>query len=139
MFNYIISYMKMSLNELRAIIRDVLLKEFNTPSGGLRKVRQGGRQQFKIGKVEDENRELSSIEANELFPGSVDAWIEIVPELWSDAPIMMDPISIRKGTLFFKEGNKLTAAFQDVPQIQLATWDEAKQDWIENDFTNQDF
>lgn len=130
--------MKLDITILRKMIKQSL-NEFHTPSGGLRRPSRSGsgKTQYHIGKVEDENRELSSFEAEELFPGSVEAWVEIVPELWPEAPIMFDPISIKRGTLFFKEGNKLTAAFQTMPQIQLATWDENKQDWIESDFTSQ--
>ena len=128
----------MHINELRNLIRKTI-SEFGGISGGLRQVRDGGKPKYKIGKVEDPNREVSFVEANDLFPGSVEAWVEIVPELWPEAPMHMDPISIKKGTLFFKEGNVLTAAFQDMPQITLATWDTNKQDWIENDFVEQGF
>jgi len=126
--------MKLTLNELRLTIHEII-SEFGGISGGLRSSQRGGKPRFNTGKVEDINREISFVEANDLFPGSVAAWVEIVPELWPEAPIMMDPISIKRATLFFKEGDKLTAAFQDMPQITLATWDSSKQDWVEQDFT----
>lgn len=127
--------MKIKINELRQIIQNVLV-EFGPISGGLRKVANNGRQQYKIGKVEDPNRELSAFEANDLFPGSVDAWCEIVPEIWPDAPLVdFDPRTIKAGSVFYKEGDKLTAAFQSMPTIKLAEYDPMKEDWIETDFT----
>jgi hypothetical protein len=126
--------MQLTLNELRSTIREII-SEFGGISGGLRSSQKGGKPRYNTGKVEELNREVSFVEANDLFPGSVEAWVEIVPELWPEAPIHMDPISIKRGTLFFKEGDKLTAAFQDMPQITLATWDPNKQDWVEQDFT----
>jgi hypothetical protein len=131
--------MKLTLNELKQEIHKII-QEFGGISGGLRSSQRGGKPKHHIGKVEDTNREVSFVEANDLFPGSVEVWVEVVPALWPEAPIHMDPISIKRGTLFFKEGDKLTAAFQDMPQITLATWDSMKQDWIENDFSeNQGF
>lgn len=132
--------MRLTATILRRMIKKTL-NEFHSPSGSLRRPasKSSGKTQYHIGKIEDQNKELSSFEAEEIFPGSVEAWVEIVPELWPNAPVMLDPISIKRGTLFFKEGNTLTAAFQSMPQIQLAKWDANKQDWIENDFTNQEF
>jgi hypothetical protein len=128
--------MKIKLNELRKIIREVLT-EFGPIRGGLRKT-SNSRQQYKIGKVEDPNRELTAFEANELFPGSVDIWCEIVPELWPDAPLVdFDPRTIKSGSVFFKEGNGLSAAFATMPELKLAEYDPVKEDWIEIDFANE--
>lgn len=126
--------MKIKLRELRSMIHNVLINEFGPIRGGLRKT--SGKPRYNTGYVEDVNRELSASEADSLFPGSVEAWCEIVPELWSEAPLAdFDPRTIRLGSVFFKEGNKLTAAFESMPTIKLAEWDSQKQDWIETDFT----
>jgi hypothetical protein len=126
----ILTVMKITIAELKKIINESL-NELGGPTGSLRKVAPGGRQQYKIGKIEDENRELSFSEAEHLFPGSTVAWAEIVPELYPEFPFH-DPLVIKRRSLFFKIGPKLTVAFADVPQIELATWDQEKQDWIEN-------
>lgn len=122
---------KIKLIELKELIKD-LLKEAAGPSGALRRVRGAGGQQYKIGKVEDENRELSSFEAEQMFPGSVVAWTEIVPELFPDYPFH-DPFSIKKHSLWFKIGNELRVAFSEMPSIELAQWKPEKDDWVELD------
>lgn len=122
--------MKITVAKLKTIIREAL----DEISGPLRQVRDGGRQQYKIGKVEDENRELSFAEAEQLYPGSTGTWAEIVPDLFPDFPFT-DPRAIKMKSLFFKIGDKLTVAFEDQPQIELATWDPERDDWIENEFS----
>lgn len=126
--------MKIKLQELKQIIHSVL-KEFGPISGGLRKA--SGKPRYHIGKIEDQNKELSAFEANELFPGAVDAWVEIVPEIWPEAPFVdFDPRTIKTGSIFYKEGNKLTASFATMPNIKLAEYDPQKEDWIETDFSS---
>lgn len=120
--------MRTTLGEVRRYISQAL-NEFGTPSGSLRKTKSGGRQ-FKIGKVEDENRELSTGEAETLFPGSTDAWAEIVPELYPDFPFD-DPRAIKHSSAWFKIGDKLRVAFKQAPQVELAVWDPERADWFE--------
>lgn len=122
--------MRVSIKQLRETIRECI-NEINGPSGGLRRVRGTGGRQYKIGRIEDENRELSFSEAEMLYPGSTDAWAEIVPEMFPDFPFH-EPIVIKKRSTFFKIGDKLTVAFSDQPQIELATWDPVREDWFEN-------
>jgi hypothetical protein len=117
--------MRIKLGVLKKLIKETL-------SGGLRKVKPG-RQQYKIGKVEDENRELSSSEAEMLFPGSTNAWAEVVPSLFPDF-LFDDPFVIKKKSVWFKEGNELKVAFEEAPQITLASWDPFRDDWIETEF-----
>lgn len=117
--------MRIKLGELKKLIKETL-------SGPLRKVK-GSSQQFKIGKVEDENRELSFSEAEMLYPSSTNAWAEIVPSLFPDFPFE-DPMVIKRKSLFFKEGPVLTVAFEEAPQITLATWDPEREDWIETEY-----
>lgn len=124
-----LSSMKISVKHLRKLIRETL-EEFGGPSGGLRRVRGGSGQQHKIGKVEEENKQLSTFEAEELFPGSTDAWTEIVPELFPDFPFD-DPMSIKKHSMWFKIGSQLRVAFEEMPQLELASWDPEREDWIE--------
>lgn len=111
---------------------EALVSEFGSPSGSLRRV-SGPSRQVKIGKIEEENKEISSFEAEELFPGSTEAWVEIVPELFPDFP-WDDPVAIKKNTLWFKLGNELRVAFDDMPQVELAAWDSNREDWIELDY-----
>lgn len=124
--------MKIKFGDLKKIIL-----EMNEISGPLRASRSGGRQQHKIGKIEDENRELSSSEAEMLFPGSTNAWAEIVPSLFPDYPFD-DPYSIKKHSTFFKIGPRLAVAFEEQPQVELATWSPERDDWIENDYSSSD-
>jgi hypothetical protein len=123
--------MKYTVKTLKEAIRDALT-ELGPIKGGLRTSQKGEkvRQQYKIGKVEDENRELSAFEAEQLFPGSTSAWVEVVPELYPDFPFN-DPFSIKKGTLWFKLGDRLRVTFQDMPQAELAEWDPEREDWFE--------
>lgn len=120
--------MKIKICELRQVIREVL-EEIGGPSGGLRRVRGPGGRQVKLGKIEEENRELSPAEADHLFPGAVEAWTEVVPDMYPDFPFH-DPFSIRKGTLWFKIGDKLKVSFKDLPQVELAVWDPVREDWF---------
>lgn len=106
--------------------------------GGLRRVRDGKKQQFNTGYVEDENKELSFFEAELAFPGSTGAWAEIVPELFPDFPFT-DPSVIKRKSLFFRIGNKLRVSFESVPQLELAEWDSKKEDWVELDVPEPDF
>lgn len=123
----LVKLMRISVGKLKQLIVEI--------SGSLRRVRGQGGQQHKIGKIEDENRELSFSEAEMLFPGSTNVWAEIVPSLFPDFPFD-DPLVIKRKSNFFKIGDKLTAAFADQPQIELATWDPVKEDWIENEFAS---
>lgn len=117
---------------LKTLINE-LLNELGPIRGGLRRYRGSeNKLQYKIGKVEDENRELSSFEAEQLFPGSTTAWVEIVPSLYPDFPFD-DPFSIKKNSAWFKIGNKLRVAFKDMPQLELAEWDPLKEDWVETE------
>lgn len=122
--------MRISIGRLKNLIAEAL-NEFG-PTGALRKA--SGNRQHKIGKIEDENRELSFSEAEQMFPGSTNAWAEIVPELFPEFPFT-DPLVIKRRSEFFKIGPKLTVAFSDQPQVELATWDPDREDWIETDFT----
>lgn len=124
--------MQTTIGKIRGLVRKTLiLTEMRGPTGNLRRVRSGG-QRHKIGKIEDENREVSFAEAEMLFPGSTNAWAEIVPELFPQFPFD-DPFSIKRNSVFFKEGDGLTVAFADHPQFNLATWDPTREDWIENE------
>lgn len=116
---------------LREHIKQIL-REMGGPKGGLRVARGQRTQQYKIGKTEDDNQELSTFEAEGLFPGSTEAWVEIVPHLFPEFPFE-DAFSIKKNTSWFKIGDELRAAFSSMPQIELATWDPHREDWIEID------
>lgn len=120
--------MRTTWGQIKQRLAEALVQEFGTPTGGLRKTKGGGRQ-FKIGKVEDENRELSTGEAEVLFPGSTDAWAEVVPDMFPEFPFS-DPRSIKNATAWFKIGPTLRTAFKEAPQIELATWDPARDDWF---------
>jgi hypothetical protein len=117
-----------SIRALRTLIREMLQEAGLT--GSLRKAK--GKPQYKIGKVDDENQELSWIEAEAAFPGSTDAWAEIVPEVYPEFPFT-EPNVIKRRTLWFRIGNKLRVAFSDMPQIELMEWDPAREDWMELD------
>lgn len=123
--------MKLSIKQLRAIVESVV-QEISGPTGKLRKPGANGRK-YKIGKIEDENRELSFSEAELLYPESTEAWAEIVPAYFPDFPFANDPLAVKRNSLFFKEGDKLTVAAAELPQITLATWDAAMKDWILQD------
>lgn len=119
--------MQLTIRQLKYLITEALVSEFNAPRGSIRKTKGSG-QQFKIGKIDDENKELSSFEADDVFPGSTDAWAEIVPELFPEFP-WTDPAVIKKKTLWFRVGKQLSVAFSDMPQVELAVWDPARDDW----------
>jgi hypothetical protein len=121
--------MKTTLGELRQVIAETLL-EFGAPKGNLRAVRGGGGRQHKIGKIEDENRELSVVEAEREFPGSTDAWAEIVPEMYPEFPFD-DPQVIKQRSAWFKIGSTLRVAFADMPQVELMQWSPERQDWFD--------
>lgn len=125
--------MQIKLGDVRRIIAEALC-EFGAPKGKLRVVRGGGGRQHKIGKIEDENRELSVVEAERMFPGSTEAWAEIVPELFPEFPFD-DPMVIKNRSAWFLIGSHLRVAFADMPQVELMQWDPERQDWfdIEND------
>lgn len=122
--------MQTTLGKLKQLIKEMVVLEAGSLSGGLRRVRDGRPQQFKIGKVEDENRELSSFEAEEMFPGATDAWAEVVPDMFPDFPFD-DPKVIKARSSWFKIGSQLRVAFSDMPQIELAYWDPDRDDWFE--------
>ena len=126
--------MRLTIGQLKKLVTEALISEFGNPSGSLRRVRGGSpnSRKVKLGKIEEENKELSSFEAEERFPGATDAWAEIVPELFPDFP-WDDAAVIKKKTLWFKLGNELRVAFDDMPQIELASWDPTREDWIELD------
>lgn len=120
--------MRVSYATLKSVISEAMLSEFG---GKIRKTKGGG-QQYKIGKVEDENRELSYNEAEHLFPGSTEAWIDIVT-MGDDFPDLkgMDPTGVKRNTLWFKIGNELRVAMNPYPQIELMRWDAEKQDFFD--------
>ena len=41
-----------------------------------------------------------------------------------------DPQVIKSRTLWFKIGSQLRVAFADMPQVELAFWDDNRQDWF---------
>ena len=114
---------------MKNVLRSFIRKIINEISGGLRLVRDK-KPQYKIGKVADDNSELTAFEAEQMFPGSTTAWTEIVPELYPDFPFN-HPIAIKRGSSRFKIGDKLRVAFKDAPRLELAEWDNDRQDWIE--------
>jgi hypothetical protein len=120
--------MRTTLGAVRRLLNEAILSEFGSPSGAIRKTKPGGRQ-FKIGKVEDENRELSTAQAESEFPGSTEAWAEVVPDWFTDFPFD-DPQVIKARSLWFKIGSQLRVAFADMPQIELASWDPQREDWF---------
>lgn len=119
--------MKTTLGKLRQAVNEALVAEFGTPSGKIRKA--SGGQQYKTGKVEDENSELSTTQAESMFPGATDAWAEVVPDMFPEFPFD-DPRVIKTRTLWFKIGPQLRAAFSDMPQVELAYWDPDRDDWF---------
>ena len=114
--------------DLRRLINEAL-NEIGSPTGGMRKARPGGRQ-FKIGKIEDENQELSTVQAESQFPGSTEAWAEVVPDMFPEFPFADDPSVIKSRSSWFKIGSELRVAFSDMPQIELARWDQTNEDWF---------
>lgn len=114
------------LKYITKFIRESVILEI---SGALRKTT--GKPQHRIGKIEDENRELSFAEAEQMFPGSTDSWVEVVPDLYPDFPFPEYPIAIKRGSSFFKIGDKLRVAFKEMPQIELAQWEPDRDDWVE--------
>lgn len=133
--------MKITLNELRQIIKKILIEARGAPVGALRPVKKGERsgsgQKFRIGKTEDENRELSTFEAESMFPGSTDAWAEIVPNEFPEFPFT-DPVAINRQSAWFKIGNELRVAFKAAPGAELAKWLPTLQDWVDMDSTEED-
>lgn len=127
--------MKLRVKEIRHIIENALV-ELGPIRGGLRRVRSGGKQQYRVGKIEDENQELSTGQAEMMFPGSTDAWAEVVPHLFPDFPFD-DPVAIKKSTAWFKIKGELRTAFQAAPQIELAAWNPQKEDWVELNYSTQ--
>lgn len=120
--------MRTTLGAIRQLLGQTL-NEMGPISGGIRKTKGGGRQ-YKIGKVESENRELSTAEAESLFPGSTDAWAEVVPDMYPEFPFADDPQVVKTRSLWFKIGSQLRVAFADMPQIELASWDQEREDWF---------
>ena len=120
--------MQTTLGNLRRVIAEVL-SEIGSPKGALRKPGSGGRQ-FKIGKIEDENKELSTTQAETLFPGSTEAWAEVVPDMYPDFPFADDPQVVKSRSVWFQIGSELRVAFADMPQIELATWNPDREDWF---------
>ena len=109
------------------MIKDAMSENFG---GALRTYRGGGKKQFNPGFVQDENREISFSEAEQMFPDSTNAWAEIVPSLFPEFPFD-DPRTIKMKSLFFLIGGKLRVTFDNMPQVELAEWDPDKQDWVE--------
>lgn len=120
-------------NVLRRLIRETILTEFGPIKGKLRKPTSKSRQ-FNTGYVESDNRELGLGEVESMFPGAIDAWIEVAPEVYPDAFSRMHPTAIKNSTLWFKIGDQLRVAKHDFPQIELMFWDPNRQDWIEMDY-----
>lgn len=120
--------MRTTLGAIRQLLGQTL-NEMGPISGGIRKTKGGGRQ-YKIGKVESENRELSTAEAESLFPGSTDAWAEVVPDMYPEFPFADDPQVVKTRSLWFKIGSQLRVTFADMPQIELASWDQEREDWF---------
>jgi len=123
--------MKTTVGELRSTIKSVIL-EIGNPTGRLRGVRTGGGRQYKIGKTDDENRELSAIEAEREFPGSTEAWAEIVPLDYPEYPFK-DPRVIKSRSVWFRIGGELRVAFEENPQMELMKWSPSRQDWFDID------
>lgn len=119
--------MNTTLGTIRQLVAEVLLHEFNAPRGKLRP--SSGKKQYNPGKVEDQNSELSTIEAERMFPGSTDAWAEVVPDMFPDYPFD-DPEVIKAKSSWFRIGKELRVTFSDTPQIELARWDASMDDWI---------
>ena len=86
-------------------------------------------QRYKIGKIDDENFEMSSLQAETMFPGSTDAWVEVVPDIFPDYPFD-DPIAIKMHTMWIRTGDQLRVAFTDQPNVELAYWDASRMDWF---------
>jgi hypothetical protein len=120
--------MKATWGDVRRTICEAL-DEIGSLKGSLRKAKPGGRQ-FKIGKVEEENQELSTTQAESMFPGSTEVWAEVVPDMFPDFPFAADPQVIKSRSLWFKIGGQLRVAFADMPQIELASWDPQREDWF---------
>jgi hypothetical protein len=125
--------MRSTIKELKQVITG-MLREFGSPSGSLRTGGKG-KQQYKIGKVEPENQELSTVQAERMFPESTEAWAEIVPETYPEFPFD-DPQVIKARSAWFLIGGKLRVAFADMPQIELMQWNPETKDWYELD-TNE--
>ena len=121
--------MRTTVGQLRVLVREALT-EMNGPRGGLRPVRGSSGRQYRLGKIEDENRELSTAEAEHMFPDSTEAWAEIVPNEFPDFPYDYDPRTIKHKTAWFKVGDELHAAFKDAPQVELMKWDPRRSDWF---------
>lgn len=119
--------MKMLLGEVRRIIADMLVLEYG-PKGKIRKA--SGKPQYKIGKVEDENQELSLAQVDSQFPGASDAWAEVVPDMFPEHPFADDPQAILMKTLWFRIGPELRVAFEEMPQLEVASWDPDREDWF---------
>lgn len=114
------------------MIEEALVMELGSLSGRLRSPGgRGSRQQYKIGKVEEENRELGLTQVYNLFPGAAEAWAEVAPELFPDHPFSDDPQSMLSSSLWFSIGGQLRVAFREMPQMELAEWDPGRDDWIE--------
>lgn len=111
----------------------VELNEFGTPTGKLRRPgrNSGNKTQHKIGFIQDENRQLSAWDANRIFPGSVDAWLEVANEISPE--FSTDPVVIRRRSAFFQIGDKLRVALERNPQVELAEWRAGAEgnDWFE--------
>lgn len=139
--------MKLTVKQLKSVIRNVLHESrWDAPVGGLRaskNPRSAGGRQVKAGKVEEENRELSPIEVEDLFPGAVEAWVESAPEmydifepekeLWGTDPEIMKK-KVTEKTFWAKIGDSLRVGFKEEPTITLAKWNSSmgeEGDWVE--------
>lgn len=119
--------MRLRVKDLQKVIKEAMSENFG---GKMRHYRGGGKKQYNPGKVEDENKEVSFSEAEQMFPDSTNAWAEIVPALFPEFPFD-DPKTIKMKSLFFLIGGKLRVTFDNMPQVELAEWDPDKQDWVE--------
>ena len=129
--------MKITEERLRNLIKEIAINEMG-PKGAIRWDRSGRKKQYKIGKVEDENRELSATEVESMFPGAVDAWVEVGPEIYPDlVPDIgeFDPRDQRhmfvKESVFFLENGVLVVSGKAMPTFTLMRWDPQAEDWFE--------
>lgn len=130
--------MRITLNELRQIIRkELAARLIEARPGGLRTSQKmkdsphSGRH-FKIGKAAPEEvGEIDPIDVELKYPGAMEAWIEIVPELFPEFPFADDPVAIRRGTMWINNKGKLHAAFKENPNLELAEWSPEREDWFD--------
>lgn len=140
--------MKTTIKLLRSLINEVIEEgQWGGPTGpirGSKTKRSAGGRQIKAGKIEEPNRVLSPIEVNEYFPGAVDAWVEVAPEMFPEREEVVvfggDPNpralkdAIKKATVWTKVGDTLRVGFKDEPMFDVARWDSSMGeggDWVD--------